>query len=80
MLAGNVPFFSGDPLDLEEVGHYSTYETDVEDGTLYELCCRVVDKGLTAEGHSLPLIGSGDWNDGINRVGTAGRGESIWMV
>ena len=40
---------------------------------------RAIDKGLTAGAHGLPLIGSGDWNDGMNRVGPAGRGESTWL-
>jgi cyclic beta-1,2-glucan synthetase len=50
-----------------------------EDGTLFEHCVRAIDKGLTAGAHGLPLIGSGDWNDGMNRVGPAGRGESTWL-
>ena len=40
---------------------------------------RAIDKGLTAGAHSLPLIGTGDWNDGMNRVGAQGRGESVWL-
>ena len=40
---------------------------------------RAIDKGLTAGAHGLPLIGTGDWNDGMNRVGPAGRGESTWL-
>ena len=47
--------------------------------TLFEHCVRAIDKGLTAGAHGLPLIGSGDWNDGMNRVGPAGRGESTWL-
>jgi cyclic beta-1,2-glucan synthetase len=50
-----------------------------EDGTLFEHCVRAIDRGLTAGAHGLPLIGSGDWNDGMNRVGPAGRGESTWL-
>src|SRR6185312_16382110 len=50
-----------------------------ESGTLYEHCIRAIDKGLTAGAHGLPLFGSGDWNDGMNRVGPAGRGESVWL-
>ena len=50
-----------------------------EDGTLFEHCTRAIDKGLTAGAHGLPLFGTGDWNDGMNRVGPAGRGESTWL-
>jgi cyclic beta-1,2-glucan synthetase len=46
---------------------------------LYEHCCRTLDRSLARGPHGLPLFGSGDWNDGMNRVGHAGRGESVWM-
>ena len=46
---------------------------------LFEHCLRAIDKGLTAGAHGLPLMGSGDWNDGMNRVGREGRGESAWL-
>jgi cyclic beta-1,2-glucan synthetase len=46
---------------------------------LFEHCTRAIDKGLTAGAHGLPLMGSGDWNDGMNRVGHKGRGESVWL-
>lgn len=47
--------------------------------TLYEHCARALDRGLEAGGHGLPLIGAGDSNDGMNRVGQKGRGESVWL-
>ncbi|MDQ6831173.1 MAG: glycosyl transferase, partial [Gemmatimonadota bacterium] len=50
-----------------------------ESGTVYEHCCRALDRSLTAGAHGLPLMGSGDWNDGMNRVGREGRGESVWL-
>jgi cyclic beta-1,2-glucan synthetase len=50
------------------------------DGSLFEHCWRAIEKGLTAGPHGLPLIGSGDWNDGMNRVGSGGRGESVWLA
>jgi cellobiose phosphorylase len=46
---------------------------------VYEHCCRALDRSLTTGGHGLPLMGTGDWNDGMNRVGREGRGESVWM-
>src|SRR6185436_5564099 len=42
-------------------------------------CIRAIDRGLTSGPHGLPLIGSGDWNDGLNRVGPQGKGESTWL-
>lgn len=47
--------------------------------TVYEHCCLALDRALTAGDHGLPLIGSGDWNDGMNCVGRLGRGESVWL-
>jgi len=48
-------------------------------GTLYEHCVRAIERGLTVGPHGLPLIGTGDWNDGMDRVGHRGRGESVWL-
>ncbi|MFO1371400.1 MAG: glycosyl transferase [Candidatus Competibacteraceae bacterium] len=50
-----------------------------ETASLYEHCCRALDRSLTQGVHGLPLMGSGDWNDGMNRVGREGRGESVWL-
>ncbi|MBX6363879.1 MAG: glycosyl transferase [Gemmatimonadetes bacterium] len=47
--------------------------------SLYEHCCAALDRSLTTGAHGLPLIGTGDWNDGMNRVGREGRGESVWL-
>jgi N,N'-diacetylchitobiose phosphorylase len=46
---------------------------------VYEHCCRAIDRSLSPGIHGLPLIGSGDWNDGMNRVGRLGQGESVWL-
>ena len=51
-----------------------------EKGTLYEHCARALDAGTTAGEHGLPKMGSGDWNDGMNRVGREGKGESVWLA
>ncbi|MES2123257.1 MAG: glycosyl transferase [Gemmatimonadota bacterium] len=48
-------------------------------GSVYEHCCRAIDRSLGGGAHGLPLIGTGDWNDGMNRVGRLGEGESVWM-
>ncbi|MEI2742915.1 MAG: glycosyl transferase [Candidatus Competibacter sp.] len=54
-------------------------EDSGETASLYEHCCRALDRSLTQGAHGLPLMGTGDWNDGMNRVGREGRGESVWM-
>ncbi len=79
ILTENVSFLKAAPLDPEEEERYGAYETADEGGTLYEHCRRALDKGRTAGPHGLPLIGTGDWNDGMNRVGIEGRGESVWL-
>jgi cyclic beta-1,2-glucan synthetase len=73
------PFLKGDPLMLEEVERYGHYEADTKKHSLYDHCCRSLDRGATAGPHGIPLMGSGDWNDGMNRVGIAGTGESVWL-
>ena len=50
-----------------------------EAADLYNHCCRALDRALDVGSHGLPLFGTGDWNDGMNRVGRQGRGESVWM-
>jgi cyclic beta-1,2-glucan synthetase len=47
--------------------------------TLFEHCARALDQSLALGDHGLPLMGTGDWNDGMNRVGEAGSGESVWL-
>ncbi len=64
-------------------GEQEAYEQPVqlqETGTLYEHCVRALDRACTSGAHGLPLIGAGDWNDGMNRVGVHGRGESVWLA
>ena len=51
-----------------------------EMGDVYTHCCRALDRSLTRGAHGLPLMGTGDWNDGMNRVGREGRGESVWLA
>ncbi len=66
---------------LEEGQQEAYFEpTESEDrATLYEHCARALDRSLEVGSHDLPLIGAGDWNDGMNRVGHEGRGESVWL-
>ncbi|MDG4595975.1 MAG: glycosyl transferase [Candidatus Contendobacter sp.] len=66
-------------LDPGEDEAFLTPEESGEVASLYEHCCRALDRSLTQGAHGLPLMGTGDWNDGMNRVGREGRGESVWM-
>jgi cellobiose phosphorylase len=79
ILAEELPFRYADPLGEDEEERYGHYELREGKASLYEHCCRALDKGSTSGPHGLPLIGSGDWNDGLNRVGSEGRGESVWL-
>jgi cyclic beta-1,2-glucan glucanotransferase len=80
VLEERVPFLEAPPLAPEEHEAYGRPGAAVQDGTLYEHCTRSIDRGLTSGPHGLPLIGSGDWNDGMNRVGRLGHGESVWLA
>jgi len=79
ILDEQIPFLKGDALKATEAERYAFYETTRETGTLYEHCRRAIEKGTTFGVHDLPLMGSGDWNDGMNLVGIEGRGESVWL-
>ena len=74
-----VPFLTAPPLERTEEERYALYTSTRESFTLYEHCKRALAKGATVGPHGLPLMGSGDWNDGMNRVGIQGRGESVWL-
>lgn len=79
VLDEEAPFLTGAPLPPEEAEHYGEYAPGTVTGTIYEHCCRALAKGTTRGRHGLPLMGGGDWNDGMNRVGIEGQGESIWL-
>jgi hypothetical protein len=74
-----VPYLEAPPLADGELEAYGLPAVSAERGTLYEHCARAIDRGLSSGPHGLPLIGTGDWNDGMNRVGHRGRGESVWL-
>ncbi|WP_159015832.1 glycoside hydrolase family 94 protein [Cognatiluteimonas profundi] len=75
-----VPYIEGRPLNPDEESYYDLPTRSGQRETLYQHCVRSLDRGLSLLGQrGLPLIGSGDWNDGMNRVGAAGRGESVWL-
>jgi cyclic beta-1,2-glucan synthetase len=79
VLDERVPFLEAPPLAADAHESYSLPHVSSSDATLFEHCVRAIDRGLTTGAHGLPLIGAGDWNDGMNRVGPAGRGESTWL-
>jgi cyclic beta-1,2-glucan synthetase len=74
-----MPFVRGRALQEGEDEAYLFPEAAGEEAPVYLHCCRALDRSLTCGAHGLPLMGSGDWNDGMNRVGREGRGESVWL-
>ena len=79
ILQTEIPFLNAPPLADDQHEVFSTPEVTAEGATLFEHCRRAVDRGLTIGPHGLPLIGTGDWNDGMNLVGAGGKGESVWL-
>ena len=74
-----VPFIEGRPVNMDEDSYYDLPNQPDKEATLYEHCVRAVLNGLRFGERGLPLIGSGDWNDGMNIVGKYGKGESVWL-
>ncbi len=74
------PFLKGRQLLDNEDDLYSVFESAAASATVFDHCARALERGLTLGAHGLPLMGSGDWNDGMNRVGNQGRGESVWLA
>jgi len=79
ILKEQVPFLSAPPLAEDEGDRYAAFETG-QASTLLDHCLRAMQRSATKGAHGLPLIGSGDWNDGMDRVGSRGRGESVWLA
>jgi cyclic beta-1,2-glucan synthetase len=79
VLDERVPFLEAAPLAPGEQECYSLPKVSSRDASVFEHCTRAIDKGLTVGQHGLPLFGSCDWNDGMNRVGSEGQGESVWL-
>jgi len=80
VLDERAPFLEGRLVNADEEAYYDLPQRSAEDGTLYEHCARAIKYGLKFGKHGLPLIGSGDWNDGMNLVGQKGKGESVWLA
>jgi cyclic beta-1,2-glucan glucanotransferase len=75
-----VPFLEGRPLEAKQTESLFVPEVSHTESSLLEHCRRAVAHADTTGPHGLPLIGAGDWNDGLNRVGLAGKGESVWLA
>jgi cyclic beta-1,2-glucan synthetase len=74
-----VPFLAGPVLREGETENFFQPAPAEETASLFEHCARALEQSLAVGVHGLPLIGTGDWNDGMNRVGAGGKGESIWL-
>ncbi len=79
LLDQRVPFIEGAAIPEGAEDAYYTPSVSEQDATVYEHAARAIDRSLRVGLHGLPLMGTGDWNDGMNRVGHEGRGESVWL-
>lgn len=79
VLEEQVPFLEGPALPLNEHDRFMIPVRSALTGTLFEHCARALDHSMAVGTHGLPLMGTGDWNDGMNRVGEKGQGESVWL-
>ncbi len=79
ILEDSLPFLSGKELEVGEHDRYAEFSVSKTSGSLFEHCRRALERASTRGRHGLPLMGDGDWNDGMNAVGAEGRGESVWL-
>ncbi|HEY2188938.1 MAG TPA: cyclic beta 1-2 glucan synthetase, partial [Caldimonas sp.] len=79
VLAETAPYLQGRPVNPYDESYYDLPGHSQESSSVYEHALRAVNHGLRFGAHGLPLMGSGDWNDGMNLVGHGGRGESVWL-
>lgn len=80
VLDASIGFLRGPEVGEHEESWYDLPQNSDQTGILYEHCLRAIKRSLRFGAHGLPLIGCGDWNDGFNRIGLAGRGESVWLA
>ena len=80
VLEERTAFIDGPPLPLEQEDAYVQPATSEKAATVYEHCVAALESGRGLGVHGLPLIGGADWNDGMNRVGHEGKGESVWLA
>ena len=79
VLDERVPYLEGNAIPEGQVDSYFDPRVSEQTATLFEHCARGLDSSLAVGSHGLPLMGTGDWNDGMNRVGAGGKGESVWL-
>ena len=79
VLDAAAPFLEGAVLSDDQLENYFEPSVSTEVASLFEHSARAIDRSLAVGPHGLPLIGTGDWNDGMNRVGPEGKGESVWL-
>ncbi|MDZ5034346.1 GH36-type glycosyl hydrolase domain-containing protein, partial [Clostridium perfringens] len=79
ILDEEVPYLEDEPLRDGEDERYTIVNQSRKNGSIYEHCLKAIDKGLRFGKHNIPLMGSGDWNDGMSTVGNKGEGESVWV-
>jgi cyclic beta-1,2-glucan synthetase len=79
ILDESVYFIEGRTLNVDEESYYDLPNRSNSSTTLYHHCVRAIQRGLQFGIHGLPLMGSGDWNDGMDKVGEHGKGESVWL-
>jgi cyclic beta-1,2-glucan synthetase len=80
VLDEKISFLEARPVKPDEESYYDLPNKSEESATLYQHCVRAIERGLKFGEHGLPLMGCGDWNDGMNLVGKDGRGESVWLA
>jgi len=80
ILEESIPFLEGRLLNPNEESYYDLPMQSQQRGTLYEHCVKSIKHGMSYGEHGLPLMGTGDWNDGMDQVGKQGRGESVWLA
>jgi cyclic beta-1,2-glucan synthetase len=79
ILQAEIPFLSAPELEKNQMESFGRPETTLEQAALFEHCRRAVERQLHFGAHGLPRMGAGDWDDGLNRIGAGGEGESVWL-
>lgn len=79
ILDAKAPYLEDEPLREGEDERYTIVNQSSKEGTIYEHCLKAIEKSLKFGIHNIPLMGSGDWNDGMSTVGNEGKGESVWL-
>ncbi len=79
ILNAKAPYLEDEPLREGEDERYTIVNQSSQEGTIYEHCLKAIEKALKFGVHNIPLMGSGDWNDGMSTVGNEGKGESVWL-